>query len=57
VIADGHGRVIKTVGDGAAIALALQDRVLVARYELRPIRPVAVRGYRHLRPWLLTRPR
>lgn len=122
VIADGHGRIIKTVGDevlfvadhiadGAAIALALQDRVRVepslpelriglaagpvlvrygdvygevvniaarltsharpdavlvdrevadalaadARYEVRPLRALAVRGYRHLQPWLLTR--
>lgn len=122
VIADGHGRIIKTVGDevlfvadhvadGAAIALALQDRVRVepslpelriglaagpvlvrygdvygevvniaarltsharpdsvlvdrevadaladdARYEVRPLRPLTVRGYRHLHPWLLNR--
>ena len=122
VIADGHGRIIKTVGDevlfvadriadGAAIALALQDRVRVepslpelriglaagpvlvrygdvygevvniaarltshahpdsvlvdrevadaladdARYEVRPLRPLTVRGYRHLHPWLLDR--
>ncbi|GAA0896671.1 adenylate/guanylate cyclase domain-containing protein [Pseudonocardia zijingensis] len=120
VIADGHGRIIKTVGDevlfvaddagdGAAIALALQDRVraepalpelrigLAAgpvlvrygdvygevvniaarltsharpgsvlvdrglaealaddpRFTLRALRSVAVRGYRHLHPWLL----
>jgi adenylate cyclase len=120
VIADGHGRIIKTVGDevlfvadtaadGAGIALALQDRVraeaalpelriglaagpvlvrygdvygevvniaarLTAharpgsvladrgvadaladdpRFTLRPLRSVAVRGYRHLHPWLL----
>ncbi len=122
VIADGHGRIIKTVGDevlfvadtapdGAGIALALQDRVraepalpelriglaagpvlvrygdvygevvniaarLTAharpgsvladrgmadalardpRFTLRPLRSVAVRGYRHLHPWLLER--
>lgn len=122
VIADGHGRIVKTVGDevlfvaddaadGAAIALALQDRVraepalpelrigLAAgpvlvrygdvygevvniaarltsharpgsvladrgvadalagdpRFALRPLRSVAVRGYRHLHPWLLER--
>jgi adenylate cyclase len=122
VIADGHGRVVKTVGDevlfvaddaadGAGIALALQDRVrtepalpelriglaagpvlvrygdvygevvniaarLTAhahpgsvladravadalagdpRFALRPLRSVAVRGYRHLHPWLLER--
>ncbi|MBN9102082.1 MULTISPECIES: adenylate/guanylate cyclase domain-containing protein [unclassified Pseudonocardia] len=122
VIADGHGRIIKTVGDevlfvtdqvvdGAAIALALQDRVRVEpslpelriglaagpvlvrygdvygevvniaarltshahpdsvlvdrevadalqddpRYAVRPLRPLAVRGYRHLHPWLLDR--
>ena len=121
VIADGRGRIIKTVGDevlfvadhvdeGAAIALALQERVRTepalpelriglaagpvlvrygdvygevvniaarltsharpdsvlvdqelaealggdARFTVRPLRPVAVRGYRHLRPWLLT---
>ena len=120
VIADGHGRIVKTVGDevlfvaddvahGAAIALALQDRVraepalpelriglaagpvlvrygdvygevvniaarLTAharpgsvladrevadalagdpRFALRALRSVAVRGYRHLHPWLL----
>jgi adenylate cyclase len=120
VIADGHGRIVKTVGDevlfvadtaadGAGIALALQDRVraeaalpelriglaagpvlvrygdvygevvniaarLTAharpgsvladrgvadaladdpRFTLRPLRSVAVRGYRHLHPWLL----
>lgn len=120
VIADGRGRVVKTVGDevlfvaddvadAAAIALALQQRVrgepvlpplriglaagpvlvrygdvygevvniaarLTAharpqtvlvdrevaealdgddRFALRPLRPVAVRGYRHLHPWLL----
>lgn len=122
VIADGRGRIIKTVGDevlfvadhiadGAAIALALQDRVRVEpslpelriglaagpvlvrygdvygevvniaarltshahpdsvlvdrevaealeddpRYEVRPLRTLAVRGYRHLQPWLLDR--
>jgi adenylate cyclase len=122
VIADGHGRIVKTVGDevlfvaddaadGAAIALALQDRVraepalpelriglaagpvlvrygdvygevvniasrltgharpgsvlvdrgvadaLAAdpRFALRPLRSVAVRGYRHLHPWLVER--
>jgi adenylate cyclase len=122
VIADGHGRIVKTVGDevlfvadeaadGAAIALALLDRVrtepalpdlrigvaagpvlvqygdvygevvniaarLTAharpgsvlvdrgvadalagdpRFALRPLRSVAVRGYRHLHPWLLQR--
>ncbi|TQM03994.1 adenylate/guanylate cyclase domain-containing protein [Pseudonocardia kunmingensis] len=122
VIADGHGRIVKTVGDevlfvadavgdGAGIALALLDRVrtepalpdlriglatgpvlvrygdvygevvniaarLTAharpgsvlvdrgmadaltgdpRYALRPLRSVAVRGYRHLHPWLLER--
>jgi adenylate cyclase len=122
VIADGHGRIVKTVGDevlfvaddiaaGAGIALALQDRVraepalpelriglaagpvlvrygdvygevvniaarLTAharpgsvladrgvadalsgdpRFALRPLRSVAVRGYRHLHPWLLER--
>jgi adenylate cyclase len=122
VIADGHGRIVKTVGDevlfvaddvadGAAIALALQDRVraepalpelriglaagpvlvrygdvygevvniaarLTAharpgsvladrgvadalsddpRFALRPLRSVAVRGYRHLHPWVLER--
>lgn len=122
VIADGHGRIVKTVGDevlfvaddtvhGAAIALALQDRVraepalpelriglaagpvlvrygdvygevvniaarLTAharpgsvladrgvadaltgdpRFTLRPLRSIAVRGYRHLHPWLLER--
>jgi adenylate cyclase len=122
VIADGHGRIVKTVGDevlfvaddvadGAAIALALQDRVraepalpelriglaagpvlvrygdvygeivniaarLTAharpgsvladrgvaealagdpRFALRPLRSVAVRGYRHLHPWRLAR--
>jgi adenylate cyclase len=120
VIADGLGRIVKTVGDevlfvadavadGARIALALQDRVraepalpelriglaagpvlvrygdvygevvniaarLTAharpgsvladrgvaealaddpRFALRPLRSVAVRGYRHLHPWLL----
>jgi adenylate cyclase len=120
VIAEGRGRVVKTigdevlfvadaVGDGAAIALALQDRVraepalpllriglatgpvlvrygdvygevvniaarLTAharpdtvlvdreaaealacdpRFALRPLRPVAVPGYRHLHPWVL----
>jgi len=124
VIADGHGRIIKTVGDevlfvadriadGAAIALALQDRVRVEpslpelriglaagpvlvrygdvygevvniaarltshahpdsvlvdrqvadalgddpRYDVRPLRTLAVRGYRHLQPWLLDRAR
>jgi adenylate cyclase len=122
VIADGHGRIVKTVGDevlfvaddaadGASIALARQDRVraepalpelriglaagpvlvrygdvygevvniaarLTAhahpgsvladravadaladdpRFGLRPLRSVAVRGYRHLHPWLLER--
>jgi adenylate cyclase len=122
VIADGHGRIVKTVGDevlfvadaaaeAASIALALQDRVrtepalpelriglaagpvlvrygdvygeivniaarLTAharpgsvladrgvadaladdpRFALRPLRSVAVRGYRHLHPWLLER--
>jgi adenylate cyclase len=122
VIADGRGRVIKTVGDevlfvadhvadGAAIALGLLDRVRVEpslpelriglaagpvlvrygdvygevvniaarlttharpdsvlvdrevadaladdpRFALRPLRPLAVRGYRHLHPWLLRR--
>ncbi|GAA1260572.1 adenylate/guanylate cyclase domain-containing protein [Pseudonocardia aurantiaca] len=120
VIADGHGRVVKTVGDevlfvadeiadGARIALTLRDRVrtepalpqlriglaagpVLARYgdvygevvniasrltaharpdsvlvdrtvaealqadpgfALRPLRPVAVRGYRNLHPWRL----
>jgi adenylate cyclase len=120
VIADGHGRIVKTVGDevlfvadeiadGAAIALGLQDRVraepalpplrigLAAgpvlvkygdvygevvniasrlttharpdsvlvdrtvaetlagdpRFALRPLRSLAVRGYRNLHPWLL----
>jgi adenylate cyclase len=124
VIAEGHGRIVKTVGDevlfvaddtagGAAIALALQDRVraepalpelriglgagpvlvrygdvygevvniasrlttharpdtvlvdrtvadVVAedpRFTVRPLRSVAVRGYPHLHPWLLERPR
>jgi adenylate cyclase len=122
VIADGHGRIVKTVGDevlfvaddaaeGAAIALALQERVRAepalpelriglaagpvlvrygdvygevvniaarltaharpgsvlvdravadalagdARFALRPLRSVAVRGYRHLHPWRLER--
>lgn len=122
VIADGHGRIVKTVGDevlfvadaaadAAGIALALQDRVraepalpelriglaagpvlvrygdvygevvniasrLTAharpgsvladrgvadalagdpRFTLLPLRSVAVRGYRHLHPWLLER--
>jgi adenylate cyclase len=122
VIAAGHGRIIKTVGDevlfvadaitdGVAIALALQERVrdehvlptlrigLAAgpvlvrygdvfgevvniaarltsharpdsvlvdrtvadalegdeRYQVRPLRPLSVRGYRHLHPWVLTR--
>jgi adenylate cyclase len=122
VIADGHGRIVKTVGDevlfvadavheGAGIALALLERVrtepalpdlrigvaagpvlmrygdvfgevvniaarltaharpgsvLVDRgmadtladdpaFALRPLRSVAVRGYRHLHPWLLER--
>jgi adenylate cyclase len=122
VIADGHGRIVKTVGDevlfvadavgdGAAIALALLERVrtepalpdlriglasgpvlvrygdvygevvniaarLTAharpgsalvdrgmadalaedpRFAVRPLRSVAVRGYRHLHPWLLER--
>ncbi len=122
VIADGRGRIIKTVGDevlfvadhiadGVAIALALQDRVRVEpslpelriglaagpvlvrygdvygevvniaarltshahpdsvlvdrevaetleddpRYDVRPLRTLAVRGYRHLQPWLLDR--
>jgi adenylate cyclase len=122
VIADGLGRIVKTVGDevlfvadtaadGAGIALALQDRVraepalpelriglaagpvlvrygdvygevvniaarLTAharpgsvladrgvadaladdpRFALRALRSVAVRGYRHLHPWLLER--
>jgi adenylate cyclase len=122
VIADGHGRIVKTVGDevlfvaddaadAAAIALALQDRVRAepalpelriglaagpvlvrygdvygevvniaarltaharpssvlvdravvdaltgdARFALRPLRSVAVRGYRHLHPWRLER--
>jgi adenylate cyclase len=122
VIADGHGRIVKTVGDevlfvadtaadGAGIALALQDSVraepalpelriglaagpvlvrygdvygevvniaarLTAharpgsvladrgmadalagdpRFTLRPLRSVAMRGYRHLHPWLLER--
>ena len=120
VIADGGGRIIKTVGDevlyvaddiadGAAIALALQERVQIepalpelriglaagpvlqrygdvygevvniaarltsharpgsvlvdrtvadaladdTRFAVRPLRSVAVRGYRHLHPWLL----
>jgi len=120
VIADGHGRIVKTVGDevlfvadeiadGAAIALGLRDRVrgepllprlrigLAAgpvlvrygdvygevvniasrltthaapdsvlvdrtvahnladdpRFALRPLRPLAVRGYRNLHPWLI----
>ena len=120
VIADGHGRIVKTVGDevlfvaddapaAAAIALALQERVrteaalpelrigLAAgpvltrygdvygevvniasrlttharpdtvlvddvladalagddRFRVRPLRPVSVRGYRSLHPWLL----
>jgi adenylate cyclase len=120
VIADGHGRIVKTVGDevlfvadaiadGAAIALGLRDRVrdepllprlrigLAAgpvlvrygdvygevvniasrltthadpdsvlvdrtvaqnladdrRFTLRPLRPLAVRGYRNLHPWLI----
>lgn len=120
VIADGRGRIVKTVGDevlfvaddvpaAAAIALALQERVrtedalpelriglaagevltrygdvygevvniasrlttharpdtvlvddVVAgalagdeRFRVRPLRPVAVRGYRNLHPWLL----
>jgi adenylate cyclase len=120
VIADGGGRIIKTVGDevlfvaddiadGAVIALALQERVRIepalpelriglaagpvlqrygdvygevvniaarltsharpdsvlvdrtvadalsgdARFAVRPLRSVAVRGYRHLHPWLL----
>ncbi|OZM78271.1 adenylate/guanylate cyclase domain-containing protein [Pseudonocardia sp. MH-G8] len=122
VIADGHGRIVKTVGDevlfvadtvpeGAGIALSLLERVrtepalpdlrigvaagpvlmrygdvfgevvniaarltaharpgsvLVDRgvadtlvddpaFTLRPLRSVAVRGYRHLHPWLLER--
>lgn len=120
VIADGHGRIVKTVGDevlfvaddapaAAAIALALQERVrtedalpelriglaagevltrygdvygevvniasrlttharpdtvlvddVVAgaldgddRFRVRPLRPMSVRGYRSLHPWLL----
>lgn len=120
VVADGGGRIIKTVGDevlfvaddiadGAAIALALQERVRIEpalpelriglaagpvlqrygdvygevvniaarltshafpssvlvdrtvadalagnpRFTARPLRSVAVRGYRHLHPWLL----
>ncbi|GAA1197685.1 adenylate/guanylate cyclase domain-containing protein [Pseudonocardia alaniniphila] len=120
VIADGHGRIVKTVGDevlfvadeiadGAAIALGLRDRargepllprlriglaagpVLVRygdvygevvniasrltthadpdsvlvdrtvaqnladdpRFTLRPLRPLTVRGYRHLHPWMI----
>ncbi|HEY4420247.1 MAG TPA: adenylate/guanylate cyclase domain-containing protein [Pseudonocardia sp.] len=120
VIADGHGRIVKTVGDevlfvadeiadGAAIALGLRDRVrgepllprlrigLAAgpvlvrygdvygevvniasrltthaapdsvlvdrtvalsladdpRFTLRALRPLAVRGYRNLHPWLI----
>ena len=120
VIAQGRGRIVKTVGDevlfvadaaadAAAIALALCDRVQAdpalpelrsgraagpvlvrygdvygevvniaarlttharpgsvltdravadalatdPRFALRPLRPVAVRGYRHLHPWLL----
>ena len=120
VIADGKGRIVKTigdevlfvaddVGDGAAIALALQNRVRAEpalpplriglatgpvlvrygdvygevvniaarltgharpdtvlvdreaaealavdpRFALRPLRPVAVPGYRHLHPWVL----
>jgi len=124
VIADGHGRIVKTVGDevlfvaddpadGAGIALALQDRVraepalpelrigLAAgpvlvrfgdvygevvniaarltgharpgtvladrglaraladdpRFAMRPLRSIAVRGYRHLHPWRLERGR
>jgi adenylate cyclase len=124
VIADGRGRIIKTVGDevlfvtddvadGAAIALALQDKVRVEpvlpelriglaagpvlvrygdvygevvniaarltsharpdsvlvdrevadaladdpRFAVRPLRQLAVRGYRHLQPWLLDRSR
>jgi adenylate cyclase len=123
VIAEGRGRIVKTigdevlfvaddVGDGAAIALALQDRVRAEpalpplriglavgavlvrygdvygevvniaarltgharpdtvlidreaaealavdpRFALRPLRPVAVPGYRHLHPWVLERP-
>jgi len=123
VIADGRGRIVKTVGDevlfvadavgdGAAIGLALLERVrtepalpdlriglatgpvlvrygdvygevvniaarltaharpgsvlvdrgmadaLAAdrRFALHPLRSVAVRGYRHLHPWRLTRP-
>lgn len=122
VIADGHGRIVKTigdevlfvaddVGDGAAIALALRDRVRTERalpqlriglaagpvlvrygdvygevvkiaarltrharpdtvlvdrevaetltvdprFALRPLRPLAVPGYRHLHPWVLER--
>ena len=122
VIAEGRGRVVKTIGDevlfvaddigdGAQIALALQDRVrtevvlpplrigLAAgpvlmrygdvygevvniaarltgharpdtvlvdrevaealavdpRFALRPLRPLAVPGYRHLHPWVLER--
>jgi adenylate cyclase len=122
VIAEGHGRIVKTVGDevlfvadtaahGAEIALTLQDRVraepalpelriglaagrvlmrygdvygevvnIAARltaharpgsvlgdrgvadalrddphFAVRPLRSVAVRGYRHLHPWLLER--
>ncbi len=124
VIAEGRGRIIKTigdevlfvaddVGDAAEIALALQDRVRAEpalpslriglatgpvlvrygdvygevvniaarltghtrpdtvlvdretaealavdpRFALRPLRPVAVPGYRHLHPWVLERAR